>query len=926
MNRQYIAGTLAGILVMGALQSSVVEAQVGANASSELEEVVVIGSRIGRSELTETSPVYTLGKDQLQMDRAVTVEDIQRKLPHLAGGANSTGATVGDSLGSSTLDLRGLGQNRTLVLIDGRRAAPFSFRNAVDVNSIPAGLIERVEVLTGGAAAVYGADAVAGVVNFVLDRDFEGFEVGASYEIPDGGAELFNLDLTFGSEFDEGRGHFTGYVGLSERKELLAGKRSFTSDTNTNIAGPGGFFTHDSNTPMNETDDVTFGFDSNGNAVTKKETVNVTPSRYLIQPLERNSMGLFLDYEIHDRIKLYAQSTYSQVRITGAGSTGQTPLAVNEPVEISMDNPHLPTNIASMLTFDGDDMATVNVERSLELGLQETRTNRNTQQHVVGLVGELTDNISLDVYGLYGRTDGRATVYNNGIKNVNGMTGSRFSNVANTVDIFGPGADLSSLSVPLLHSDRQREQTVLSATLSGSSEDLFELPAGPIGFAIGFENREEVGIQRPGTALREGLAYSLGGIPDIDSKFDADDIYAEILIPILSDYPFVKELSFEYALRESDYSNTDVDDTTKWGLSWAVNDSVRFRMTKQEAVRAPNFGEFAAPETRLSLALFDMTNSKAVARLVNRYPGDPCLRGGDFSGRVGDRDQCLRQGGPDPTDPNTPTNAMFDTDKAVYSFGGNPNIKPELAESMTVGMVFTPTFLEDFSLTLDYYEIEITDAVSQIQPVSALINCYIDNPVAGNPLCGAVLRDSDTGLIKQALVNDFNLAELVQEGWDLGARYTLYTPDIIGDQWTFSYQGNYITDWTRQNNATVAALDCAGTFGVSCTGDFASVLQADYRHRLNIDWHIDDFMVQLSWRRIGEVKNVLDSSDKISEVDYVDLSASWVPSEKYTVIIGIDNLLDEDPPTPDGNSNLYGTISDYDVIGITMGASVRWRF
>jgi len=903
--KSHIRWTATATAVAMALGAGPLQAQSGSDAET-IEEILVTGSRIARTELTESSPVYTTSKEQLQLDRAVTVEDIARKLPQLAGGANSTGATVGDSLGSSTLDLRGLGQNRALVLIDGKRAVPFSFRNAVDVNSIPAGLIESVEVLTGGAAAVYGADAVAGVVNFVLDDDFEGLELGLSYEFPEDGGELLNLDAIFGSEFQDGRGHVTGYIGWAEREGLLAGDRAFTAATPTVIAGEGGNFT-----------DVTsgnfFAFDENGAFTTERQTVDVTPERYLIQPLERISGGVFVNYDLfEDSVELYARSTYTQVRITGAGSTGQTPLVVNEEVTITDDNPFLPAQAAALLTFDGNGEAQVNVERNLGLGLQETETVRNTMQLMVGLRGDLTPHIGWDLYGQYGRTDGRATVFNNAIRN-DGSGNSRFGAIANTVDIFGPDADLSSLSAPLLHSERQREQVVAAVTLSGDSGDVFELPAGPVGFAIGFERREEDAVQRPGTALREGLAFGLGGIPDIDAGFDSDEVYAEVLVPVLSDLPLVQELSVEAAWRTSDYTNTDVDDTYKFGLSWAVNDNLRFRATQQTAVRAPNFGEFASPETQLSLALFDPTSPSFIPRLGGRFDGDPCLDG------RGDAAQCQRLGA---AAPGTP----FDTSAAIYSFGGNPDIRPEEAESLTVGFVLTPAFLPDFSATVDYYEIEVTDAVSQIQPISALTNCYIDNPVEGNPLCGAVLRDPNTGLISQALVNDFNLARLEQEGFDVGLRYEFDAPAGFGESIALSYQGNIVVDQLRQNNVTVAPLDCKGTFGTSCTGDFASILQADYRHRANVDWYNGDWQVQLSWRRIGEVTNVLDETDTISAQDYVDLAVSWNASERYLLTFGVDNLFDEEPPIPASNGNLFGTVSDYDVIGVTLGASLRIRY
>jgi outer membrane receptor protein involved in Fe transport len=882
-------------------------AAVGQQGDEDLvvEEVVVTGSRIVRSELTATSPVFSTSKTQIQLDRAVTIEDIARKLPQAAGGANSTGATVGDSLGSSTLDLRGLGQNRSLVLINGTRAVPFSFRNAVDLNSIPAGLIKRVDVLTGGAAAVYGADAVAGVVNFILDDEFEGMEASASYEAPSGGGEQFNADLTFGTELQDGRGHIAGYIGYSKREALLAGDRDFTEARPTLIPSEGGNFTDVASGNF-------FAFDDDGAFSTTRQTTDVTQDRYLIQPLERYTAGVFFKYELFEDVaEIYGRGTFTQVRVTGAGSTGQTPVSVNEVVTITQDNPYVPAEAAGLLTFDANGEAQVNVERSLGLGMQRTETVRDTFQVQVGLRGALTDAIDWDVYGQYGRTDGKATVYNNGIQN-DTSGNSRFGAIANTVDIFGPDADLSSLSTPVIHSDRQREQTVVAITLSGDSFDAFSLPAGPVGFAVGFEYRDETGVQTPGIALSQGIAYGLSGISEIRDSFDAKEFYGEVLVPVISDVAFIQELNIEGAYRTSDYSNTGRADTWKLGFSWAVNDDLRFRGTRQTAIRSPNLGEFASPESVLSLSLFDPNSGSFVPRLGGRFDGDPCLDG------RGDAAQCERYGAAAP-------GTAFDTSAAVYSFGGNENIKPEEAVTYTMGVVYTPDYIPGLTMTVDYYSIDITDAVSQIQPISALTNCYIDNPVAGNPLCDAVLRDPTTGLISQALVNDFNLASLKQAGLDIGVQYRFDAPEGFGEEIQLSYQGNVVTSQSRQDNATVDAIDCKGTFGTTCTGDFASILQADYRHRASVDWYTDNINVQASWRRIGAVTNALDETDTISAQNYIDLAASWQINETFQLTVGVDNLFDKKPPIPASGGNLYGTVSDYDVIGTTVGVSVRVR-
>ena len=869
-----------------------------------LEVIVVTGSRIERAELTSSTPVTTVESEQIAIDRSVTIEDIFQRLPQAGGGANATGAAVGDSLGSSTIDLRGLGQNRTLVLINGTRAVPFSFRNAVDTNSLPTGLIRRIEVLTGGAAAIYGADAVSGVVNFILDDEFDGFQLTTTGEVPDGGAESINLELIGGSELHGGRGHLVGYLGYTERFALLAGQRDFTSGTVTAIPSEGGNFTDVASGNF-------FAFDNSGGFATTRQAVDVTPDRLLIQPLTRLHASLLFKYELLPGIEVYGRAFFTDIELVGAGSTGQTPISVNEQVAISQGNPFIPPQAAGLLTFV-DGVAAVNVERSLGLGLQRTETSRDTFQVVGGFRGDLTDNVSWDLYAQYGRTEENATVFGNAIRN--SSTGaSRFAAIADTLDIFGPDADMSSFGTQIVHSDRMRDQFVGSLTVSGDTAGLFELPAGPAGFAAGYEYRDETGRQTPGIALRNGLAFGLGGVNAIDAGFDTREVFGEVLVPLLAGLPLIQKLNFEGAYRRFDFSTTGEGDADKIGLTWIVNDQFRIRGQRQNTVRSPNLGEFAGPEGRLPLSLFDPMSPRFIPRLGGRFDGDPCLDG------RGDPAQCSAYGA---AAPGTP----FDAGQAIYSYGGNPNIQTEKGDTTTVGAVFTPDFYPGSSLLVDYVSIEIKDAVGVIQPIAALKNCYIDNPVAGNPLCGAVLRDPATGLIRQALVNDFNLAILKQDSIDIRLVLPLDIFGAAGERFNITYEASIVTDQSRQANVTVPAVDCQGTFGGSCSGDFASFLQPDYKHRANLNWANEAFSAQLSWRRIGAVANAGNPADTIAAQEYLDLTASYDVSETTRLTVGVKNIFDSEPPIPLAGGNFFGTVSEYDPIGRAVGASLRARF
>ncbi|CAM4258070.1 TonB-dependent receptor domain-containing protein [Pseudoalteromonas ostreae] len=867
------------------------------------EVITVTGSRIQRTELVSSSPVVSVDKAQIHLDRAVNVEDITAKLPQAAAGANSTGATVGDSFGSSTIDLRGLGQNRTLVLIDGTRAVPFSFRNSVDVNTIPAGLIKRVDVLTGGAAAVYGADAVAGVVNFVLDDDFTGAEFSSSYETADGGNEKLNFEAIFGGDIADGSGHITGYLGYSERKELLAGERDYALENGATMINSGGFYTDVASGNSLAINDV-------GQVVSDRQTSDFTGDRYLTQPMDRFSAGLLFDVDANDSAIIYGRAMYSKVTVNGAGASGQTPIFVNEQVTLTQDNQYIPDELRQQLTFDADGNALVNVERNLGLGVQHTEAMRDSLQFQLGLKGDINDYLRYDIYGQYGQTDEVATIYNNGYKNDNSGN-SRFGNIANSSDIFDPNLDPNEFSDPLLYTTRERTQSVFAATLSGDSSALFELPAGYVDFAIGYEYRKETGKQTPGDAFRNGTSFASVSAFDMDANFDSSEFYAELLVPILVDMPFAKELSFEGAYRISDYSNTEAEDTYKLGINWAINDDIRIRANKLTAFRAPNLGEFASPITELSFALFDQSSDQFLLHYAGRFNGDPCLLG------TGDAAQCAAFGAP-------AVGSEFDSSSAAYTYGGNPDIKPEQAESDTLGLVYTPSYIDGFDVSVDYYSIRVTDAVSQIQPAAALQSCYIDDPNPNNPLCGAVLRDPNTGFISTAIANDFNLAAIEQEGIDVAANYVFDAPMALGGRFRLSYQGNFVTKQTRQNNSTVADVDCKGTYGSTCSGDFASILQADYKHRATFDWQLDTMNFQLGWRRIGEVEYAVDRTETIDAQDYIDFAASWQATDTIAVNFGIDNLFDKAPPTPEIGANHFNTVSDYSVIGRTVGVAVRY--
>lgn len=901
------AGIGVSLLALATMSASKASAQeVGPTKETEAEsaQIVVTGSRIQRSDLNATSPVLTFGEEQIELDRAVTVEDITAKLPQFAGGVNST-QTGSDGRGAQTLDLRNLGQNRTLVLINGTRAVPFSFRNAVDVNAIPAPLLKQVDVLTGGAAAVYGADAVAGVVNFIIDTDYEGVGVGASVEFADG-YRVYDTHLKLGAGIGD-RGNIVAFFGYTDRGGLNIGDRQFAADNSASpVAGIGGNFTDIATGNF-------FAFDEAGAFTTTAQTSDLSDQYDLVQPLQRINVSTFFNYELAEPLEFYGRAMYSQVDTVGSGRSGNNPVTVNEIVGISETNPFLTSVVRDQLTFVNG-VAQVRVNRTLgELGIIRAATDRTTIQFLGGFRGDLTDWLSYDAYAQYGEVDEESVISGDALR-VNASGASRFAAIANSVDIFGPGADLSGFGQDFSQERRNRKQTVGAITLSGDSSALFSLPGGPIKFSVGYEYRKETLETSDEAAVASGLTFRTTGGGVTVGDFDVNELYGEILVPILADKPFFKNVTAEGALRYSDYSNFDPEWTYKLGLSWEVDYGLRLRGTYQSVIRAPNLGEFASPTFSIPFSLL-----RTVPRLAPRYLGDPCELG------TGDRAQCDRFGAPaaGSYDSLDPANLTGD-----YFFGGNPDIGPETGKTWTLGAVFTPDFFDGFELFVDYYDIKIRDAVGQIQPVDALQSCYIENPVADNPICAAISRDPVTGFIDNAFVNDRNLGVIKQRGFDINTSYTYeFGSEGLFDQVSLSYQANIVTGYSIQRNPVLSPIDCKGTFGFACSSDAVSLVQPDYRHRLALSTGGDSVLAQVVWRRIGEVTFAGGTDEQIDAMNYIDLNFRWTtPLDGLVLNAGVRNLFDVGPPLPNA-AGAFGTYpGTYDVIGRTFGIAASIDF
>lgn len=896
-----LSGTAIALVIGIVSPAAVAQEETGATTD---EDIIVTGTRIRSAGLSSTSPVSTLDAEQIQLQRAVTIEDISVKMPQLAGGVNST--SVGsDAFGAQTLDLRSLGQNRTLVLVNGTRAVPFSFRNAVDVNAIPAPLLKRVDVLTGGAAAVYGADAVAGVVNFIINDDFEGLQVNGSYRAVAGGASQYSSYIMGGMKLGD-RGSIVGYAEYTDRDPLLAGNRSFARRGVATLPIGGNF--------TDVASGRTFSYDANGNFTLTPQTTDYTPLFLLVQPLKRINASAFFKYDIVDAIEAYGRVMFSRVETEGGTRSGQNPPttgAAGINVQIAQTNPFLDAQARSQLTFVNG-FATVNVRRSLgELGPTFAENERDTFQAQLGFRGDITPAIGWDAYYQYGFSKEDVVVKGDG-------TRSAFAGVANGTDIFGPGGDFTSVLRDFNFGSRKRTQQVASAYISGDSSDFFNGWAGPIGFTAGYEFRKETGRFVYGADLNTSFNQGAESAPPVPPFIKVNELFGELVLPILSDFPLVQQLNLEGAYRKSWYDKSVGPnrsyDTNKLGVNWTISNDLRLRGTRQTVIRDANIGEFANPVFSIPFA-----NLRTVARLFPRYAGDPCV-GATNQATIS---QCTAEGYRGPYDSNNPANLV-----GGYFFGGNASIRAERGKTWTLGGVLTPSFWPGWSLSVDWYKINIRDAVGQIQPIDAISSCYVTDPRADNPLCDAVTRSPTTGFILDAFVDDRNLASIRQEGFDVEVNYGFDVDfGLPGSRLSVGYVASIVTDYAIQRNAVLTPVDCRASYGARCSSDLVTLVSPDYRHRATLTMDSEPLTVQLGWKKIGAVRDsTVGSLGFIPSYDYFDLNiAVRPPLEGLTLSFGIDNIFGKKPPLP-VNPGAYNTFPDtYDVLGRTFGFSLTLR-
>lgn len=815
-------------------------------------EIVVTGSRIARPELSLPNPVQVLTSETIQQSGKVNLTDFLVNSPALLGsqsnilaaGSNLTGGA--QNVGVNLLNLRNLGANRTLVLVDGRRhVAGYPGIASVDINTIPTDLIQKVDILTGGASAVYGADGVSGVVNFILKKDFDGLRVRGQTSISqrgDAGDRFFAV--TAGKNFADGRGNVTLSYEYNHTDRFSQRDR-----LNYGLTGPSYAFVRNLDDPDGPTDNdgipdrilytnLRWADSSPGGAVdldgdfspdrtgeggiydvgtylpgsaftiggssTPRETYygDYTPFQ------ERHIANAMARYEFSPAFELYAEGKY----VRSKAYTFAQP-TYDFFTELAPDNAYLAqrygADAANGAVFSRD---------NFDFGIRRYEMERELFRTVVGAKGEIASNLNYDVSYVFGQSTQEATNRNDRITeryyaaldavsdgaggitcriNLPGQTLIQGNNYGGQpvyngapqtftpgqcvpLNILGEGSPSQAALdfVTVDHTSWARiQQHVVSAALTGNTGGFFNLPGGPVGFALGAEYRKEKSRYVPSDESLAGALMDDAPARIDAGSFDVKEVFGEINLPILANTRFAENLSIGGAVRLSDYST--VGTTTTWNVngSYSPVRDITFRATYSEAVRAPNINELFAGGSGTYEFITDPCGIDRIAE-GTQYRAANCTA---VLGALGINPATFDPG----TDFTSPQNS------SLLGFqGGNPTLNEETAKTWTAGVVLRPSFLRGFEITADWYDIRLKQAI-QYSTAQDVVDLCVDQPSLDNIYCDVISRSPTTGYVSFFTIIPENVASFETAGLDVNLNYR-FTPFDNAGTFNIQLQGNYL--------------------------------------------------------------------------------------------------------------------------------------
>lgn len=943
--------------------------------SEEAEAIVVTGSRIRRRDLESSGPTTVVSSEEFKLSGAVNVEQVVNTLPQVVPGATAFSNNPG--AGIATLDLRGLGNQRTLVLVNDRRYVFFDPTQTVDLNNIPQFLIESVDVVTGGASAVYGSDAVAGVVNFRLRQDLQGVTMGGQYAITErGDGARWNLNAALGTEFADGAGHVTIFGDYFKREAIFQAERDFSSRVlveNSDFTGlipggsatvPGGRFTVPGSIVVpagNGLGSVTlargagnfaqpFGALYTGNRqsrpyVNPDDAYNFAKDNYLQVPQQRWLIGGYGTYEVSDIFKPYFEVTFANNRVANELAptpvTGAFAVATNNPFLSDADRTALIQTDANEAQIDAaraarglaplfNDPGFVNIAVSRRVNDIESRNadfERNAWRAVAGTTGNLGAGLTYDAYYLYSRTQNTTVQRGN-------ISRSAFANALreNRLNIFGPGTITADMAKEIAITAQNTVTSQLQVASASVSGELFAIGLGaePIGFAIGGEWRSVASEFIPDTALSSGDVIGFNAGEPTQGDYSVKEVFGELLVPIVADQPFFNELTVRGAARLGDYSLDSVGSVFTWaaGAEWAPVSDIRFRAQFQKAIRVPNVGELFGGQ-------------------ANNFPSatDPCSGRSAVDTRTAEvRALCIATGVPEAL---VFQNSIQPNSQIESLVGGNSALREESSETFTAGVVLRPSFVPGLSITVDYFDITVDDYIAPLGgSTQGILNlCYYSVQSVDSEYCKAIRRDPNSGVIGgQFLISalNANISTLETSGVDFQADFGTRTGfGLLSEEGRLNL--SFLGTWTRKSDYTPVGdlpdevVRCDGAFGPSCDVVYGDPVPK-FRFTSRASFVDGPLTSSLRYRWIGKVRNdaILNGTkdedsvvvDELEPKGYLDLTFAYEVRDNLELTFGVNNLLDVQPQIVDLDyDEQAGTFpSTYDVLGRDFFVSARLNF
>ena len=881
--------------------------QAGAGESGDEDEITVTGSRIRREGFDQPTPTTVVGDVELRQGARANIAQVLNDLPQFRATVSPAVSVGNTSSGTAPVDLRGLGVVRTLSLLNGRR-----FVGEGNFNLIPSGLVERVEVVTGGASAAWGSNAVAGVVNILLDTDYDGLSVGGSAGVSSrGDAAPYQADAKFGTSFAGGDGRFLagveyvddrGIVDRNSRRNL--GSANFARVAPTSATDLRVELVRDVNYTNRNGSGVVIGgvlagqtFNQDGTlrpfngpdarGVGGADAIGLYDDVYGASPFERINGYARVSYDIGDAT-VYAEGLYGRAK----SNYPFFPDLLLANVPISANNAFVSPAVRARLAAAGQTSFTVGRVFN-DIFLNTFDLERENREGAVGVDGEFGAGFTFNAYGSYGEVESNERVTNSRIaanyaRAINAVTNAAGQAVCavnadavatnddpacSPLNILGSGVASAASLAYVRGVQSQRVLNKLTSFGFQVQGDLFRLPGGPVTVAVGVEGRkeEQSTVRDPLTRTPGYFGFQLFA-QDFGGEFSVKEAFAEVALPVF-DVDGTAKLDLNGAVRHSDFSTSGGATTWKGGGTLRLFDDLLLRATRSRDIRSPSIAQlFGVRATTIGV--------------VNDR---------DTAGRIGTPGY-----NPQPTQ--------------VFTFsGGNPDLDQERADTLTIGGSYSPGFLRGLNLSVDYYDIKIDGAIATLTGTQLTLACANGNQAA----CDRVVRDA-TGTITTVFANAQNIARFETRGFDIEASYLLRMSDLAQNldgtlrvRALATYVDRLVT------NDGVTSIDRAGDVGNTVAG------LPKWRGTLSFTYQNDSFGLDARVRYVDggdfDSQNLQLVNNDVESRTYLDLGAQFKVGDRFTLFGNVNNVFDRDPPLNTAGTPHYDVVGTYFLAGARVG-------